>query len=65
MRSDVALKFVGFSCTRSSIIVINREELVSVSNAGPLSSIDRSIDCTVSDTAENETIRSLSRTSIK
>jgi hypothetical protein len=44
MRSEVALKCAGFSCTRSRMMVVNREELVSVSAVGPLNSIDRSID---------------------
>jgi hypothetical protein len=47
------------------MIVVNNDELVSVSNAGPLSSIDKSIDCTVSETAENGTMRNLRRMSIK
>jgi len=64
-RSDVVLKCVGFSCMRSRMIVAIKEELVSVRAAGPLSSIESSIDCTMSDTAEKGTICSLSRTSIK
>jgi hypothetical protein len=64
-RSDVVLKCVGFSCMRSRMIVAIKDELVSVRAAGPLNSIERSIDCTISETAEKGTICSLSRTSIK
>lgn len=44
MRSEVVVKCVGFSWTRSFISVVSKEELVSVINAGPLSSIDKSSD---------------------
>jgi hypothetical protein len=44
--------------------VVKRDELASVSSAGPLSSIDRSIDWTVSDIAENGTISSFNNVSI-
>jgi hypothetical protein len=50
---------------RSRIIVANKDELVSVRAAGPLSSIEISIDCTMSEMAEKGTIWSLSSTSSK
>jgi hypothetical protein len=50
---------------RSRIIVVNKEELDSVRSAGPLSSIDRSIDCTMSETFEKGTIWSFRRTSMR
>jgi hypothetical protein len=37
------------------MIVVKSEELVSVSNAGPLNSIDRSIACAMSEMAEKGT----------
>jgi hypothetical protein len=64
-RSAVVLKWVGFSLMRSWRMVINRDELVSVSDAGPLNSMDRSIDWTVSETAENGTMLSRRRTSMR
>jgi hypothetical protein len=50
---------------RSRMIVVNKEELDSVRRAGPLSSIDRSIDCAMSETVEKGTTWSLRSTSIK
>jgi hypothetical protein len=38
------------------MIVVIREELDSVSNAGPLNSMESSMDCTLSETAEKGTI---------
>lgn len=63
--SAVELKCVGFSLIRSRIMVVSREELDSVRTAGPLSSIDKSIDWTVSETATNGTMLRRRRTSIK
>ena len=65
IRSAVKVKWVGFSLIRSCRMVVNSDELLSVSNAGPLNSIDSSRDWTVSDTAEKGTIFSLSRTSMR
>jgi hypothetical protein len=47
------------------MMVAIKEELDSVRRAGPLSSIDRSIDCAMSEMDEKGTIWSLSSTSIK
>ena len=63
--SAVKLKCVGFSFIRSRVIVVSKEELDSVSNEGPVSSIDISIDWMVSETAVKGTIASFNRTSIK
>lgn len=42
--SAVELKCVGFSVIRFLMMVVNKDELVSVSKAGPLNSIDNSMD---------------------
>lgn len=65
IRSAVELKRVGFSFTRSCKMVVMSDELLSVSDAGPLSSMDASMDWAVSETAEKGTILSLSRTSMR
>lgn len=49
----------------SLIKVVIKAELVSLSNAGPLSSIESSIVCTVSETAEKGTVLNFSNTSIR
>lgn len=45
--------------------MVKREELASVRSAGPLSSIESSIDWTVSDIAENGTMFSFNKVFIK
>ena len=65
IRSAVELKCVGFSLIRCWIMVVKSDELLSVSDAGPLNSIDKSIYCTVVETAEKGTILSLRRTSMR
>lgn len=42
--SAVELKCVGFSVIRFLMTVVRKEELVSVSDAGPLNSIDNNMD---------------------
>jgi hypothetical protein len=65
IRSAVELKCVGFSLIRSCRMVVNSDELLSVSSAGPLNSMDSSKDWTVSEIAEKGTMLSLKRTSMR
>jgi hypothetical protein len=46
-------------------MVVNSDELLSVSSAGPLNSMDSSKDWTVSEIAEKGTMLSLKRTSMR
>lgn len=50
---------------RSRMMVISKDELESVSNEGPVSSMEWSMDWMVSETAVNGTTSSLSKTSIR